>query len=151
MDIFPRNDTTRYYADFTRTVVRGQASPRLKKMYAAVEEGQAIAFRMIRDGIDGKKVHDAIQEYFTGLGFRTGFMGGRAQGFFHSTGHGLGLEVHESPRIGRGSDILKEGQVVTVEPGLYYKVAGGVRLEDVVVVTKKGCINFTRFPKQLEI
>ncbi len=151
MDIFPRNDTTRYYADFTRTVVRGKASPRLKKIYAAVEAGQEIAFRMIRDSIDGKKVHDAIQEYFTGLGFRTGFMGGRAQGFFHSTGHGLGLEVHESPRIGRGSDVLKEGQVVTVEPGLYYKGTGGVRLEDVVVVTKKGCTNLTKFPKFLEI
>ena len=151
MDIFPRNDTTRYYADFTRTVVRGKASPRLRKMYAAVQEGQEIAFRMIRPGIDGKKVHDAIQEHFLRSGFKTGLLGGRTQGFFHSTCHGLGLEVHEPPRIGRGGDILKEGQVVTVEPGLYYKSTGGVRLEDVVVVTKKGCLNLTKFPRFLEI
>lgn len=151
MDVFPRHDTTRYFADFTRTVVRGKASPKLKKLYAAVKEGQAIAFRMIRSGIDGKKVHEAILKYFEDLGFKTGPMKGRMQGFFHSTGHGLGLEIHEPPRIGRGNDILKEGQVVTVEPGLYYKGVGGVRLEDVAVVTKKGCVNLTRFPEQLEV
>jgi Xaa-Pro aminopeptidase len=151
MDIFPRSETTLYYADFTRTVVRGKASPALKKMYAAVKEGQEIAFRMIRHGIVTKKVHAAIQARFTQLGFNTGVKDGRMQGFFHSTGHGLGLELHEPPRVSVGKDILKAGQVVTVEPGLYYKGIGGVRLEDVVVVTKKGCVNLTKFPRQLEI
>jgi Xaa-Pro aminopeptidase len=151
MDIFPRSEKTLYYADFTRTVVRGKASPLLKKMYAAVKEGQEIAFKMIRHGIAGNKIHEAIQARFTQMGFKTGLQGGRAQGFFHSTGHGLGLELHEPPRIGPGQDVLKAGQVVTVEPGLYYKGAGGVRLEDVVVVTKKGCKNLTRFPRRLEI
>jgi Xaa-Pro aminopeptidase len=151
MDIFPRSEKTLYYADFTRTVVRGKASPKLKEMYAAVKEGQDVAFKMIRHGISVKKVHEAIQARFTQLGFKTGFKDGRMQGFFHSTGHGLGLELHEPPRIGVGQDVLKAGQTVTVEPGLYYKGVGGVRLEDVVVVTKKGCKNLTKFPRSLEI
>jgi Xaa-Pro aminopeptidase len=151
MDIFPRSEKTLYYADFTRTVVRGKAAPQLKKIYAAVKSGQDIAFRMIRGGIATKKVHASIQARFTQLGFNTGVKNGRMQGFFHSTGHGLGLELHEPPRISVGSDILKSGQVVTVEPGLYYKGVGGVRLEDVVVVTKTGCKNLTKFPRKLEI
>lgn len=151
MDVFPRHEQTLYYADFTRTIVRGKASPVLKRMYAAVKEGQKIAFQMIRAGMDGKKVHAAIQERFSQSGFQTGNMGGRMQGFFHSTGHGLGLDIHEPPRIGAATDILKAGQVVTVEPGLYYKGIGGVRLEDVVLVTKKGCTHLTKFPKHLEI
>lgn len=151
MDIFPRSEKTLYYADFTRTVVRGKASPELKKIYAAVKEGQSIAFKMIRHGVAAKKIHEAIHARFTKLGYATGVKAGRMQGFFHSTGHGLGLELHEAPRVGPGEDILKAGQVVTVEPGLYYKGAGGVRLEDVVVVTKKGCTNLTKFPRLLEI
>jgi len=151
MDIFPRNETTLYHADFTRTVVRGKASPKLKKMYAAVKEGQNIAFRLIRHGIATKKIHGAIQDRFTQLGFKTEVKDGRMQGFFHSTGHGLGLDIHEPPRISVGEDILKAGQIVTVEPGLYYKGVGGVRLEDVVIVTKTGCKNLTKFPRQLEI
>ena len=151
MDIFPRSEKTLYYADFTRTVVRGKASPELKKIYAAVKQGQDIAFRMIRHGIASKKVHTAIQTRFTQLGFTTGIQEGRMQGFFHSTGHGLGLDIHEPPRVSVGDDTLKAGQVVTVEPGLYYKKTGGVRLEDVVVVTQRGCVNLTRFPRQLEI
>ena len=151
MDIFPHSETALYFADFTRTVVKGKASSRLKKMYAAVKEGQDIAFKMIRHGMPAKKVHAAIQARFTQLGFKTGLKDGRRQGFFHSTGHGLGLEIHEPPRISMGDDVLKAGQVVTVEPGLYYKGVGGVRLEDVVVVTKKGCKNLTRFSRILEV
>lgn len=151
MDIFPRADGTRYYADFTRTVVRGKAPARIKKMYAAVKEAQSIAFKMIRHGVLAKTIHEAIQERFTQLGFKTGVKNGKMQGFFHSTGHGLGLDIHEPPRLGPGNDVLKAGNVVTVEPGLYYPGIGGVRLEDVVLVTKTGCINITRFPKRLEI
>lgn len=151
MDIFPRDSHSRYFADFTRTVVRGRASDKLKKMYAAVKEGQEIAFKSIREGSDGSKTHATIQARFDELGFKTGMMNGRMQGFFHGTGHGLGLEIHEAPRVSLGKDILKAGHVVTVEPGLYYEDAGGVRLEDVVVVTKTGCKNLTRFPKVLEV
>ena len=151
MDIFPQSVETRYYADLSRTVVRGKASSKLKKMYAAVREGQEIAFRMIRHGADGSKIHWAIMKRFDELGLRTGEKNGRMQGFFHGTGHGVGLEIHEPPRISVGKDILKAGQVVTVEPGLYYVDTGGVRLEDMVVVTRTGCRNLTRLPKVLEL
>jgi len=151
MDIFPQSVQSRYYADLTRTVVRGKASGKLKRMYAAVREGQEIAFRMIRAGADGSKIHEAIQRRFESLGFRTGEVNGRMQGFFHGTGHGVGLEIHEPPRISVGKDLLKAGQVVTVEPGLYYEDAGGVRLEDMVLVNRRGSRNLTRLPKILEL
>lgn len=151
MDIFPQSVQTRYYADLSRTVVRGKASHKLKRMYNAVREGQEIAFRMIRHGADGSRIHRAIQNRFNKLGFPTGEIKGRMQGFFHGTGHGVGLEIHEPPRISVGKDILRTGQVVTVEPGLYYEDAGGVRIEDMVVVTRTGCRNLTKLPKTLEL
>lgn len=151
IDVFPYSASTHYFADITRTVVRGKASPKLKRMFTAVKEAQEIAFRKIRHGIDGSKIHKAILRHFQKRGFRTGFMKGRMQGFFHSTGHGLGLEVHEPPRISLRSEGLRKGHVVTVEPGLYYADAGGVRLEDVVLVTKQGNRNLTRLSKQLEL
>ncbi|OGW90258.1 MAG: Xaa-Pro aminopeptidase [Omnitrophica bacterium RIFCSPLOWO2_01_FULL_50_24] len=151
MDVFPRSSETRYFADMTRTVVRGKASPKLKKMYQAVKECQAIAFKQIRHGADGKKIHEAVQNHFVELGFKTGESDGRMQGFFHGTGHGVGLEIHEPPRISAASDVLRAGQVVTVEPGLYYLDAGGVRLEDIALVTQSGAKNLNRFPKTLEI
>lgn len=151
MDIFPRDSRSRYFADFTRTVVKGKASPRLKKMYQAVKEGQEIAFKTVRHGADGSLIHNLIQKRFSALGFPTGMIDGRMQGFFHGTGHGLGLDIHEQPSISPRHDILKAGHVVTVEPGLYYAGVGGVRLEDVVLVTRSGCKNLTRFPKFLEV
>ncbi|MBI1977888.1 MAG: aminopeptidase P family protein [Candidatus Omnitrophica bacterium] len=151
MDVFPHSSHTRYFADMTRTVVRGKASDKLKRMHRAVREGQEIAFSRIRDGADGGKIHEAIFRHFERLGFKTGEIGGRMQGFFHGTGHGVGLDIHEPPRISRGRDILRAGQVVTVEPGLYYLDAGGIRIEDMVLVTKTGCKNLTKFPKILEL
>ena len=151
LDVFPVSMESRYFADITRTVVRGKPSEKVKKMYAAVREGQEIAFRMLKPGVDGKAVHQAILDLFEKQGFKTGEMGGRIQGFFHGTGHGLGLEIHEPPRVGGLSDILQEGQVVTVEPGLYYLDAGGIRIEDDVLITASGCESLTTFPKVLEL
>lgn len=151
MDIFPRDSESRYFADITRTVVRGKASPKLKKMFDAVIEGQNIGFRSIKAGANAGLIHQEIQKYFESLGFKTGVINGRMQGFFHGTGHGLGLDIHEAPRVGGVGDILKEGQVVTVEPGLYYEDAGGIRIEDDVVVTKTGCKNLVKLPKFLEV
>lgn len=151
MDVFPQHATTRYYADITRTVVKGKASPKVKKMFDAVREGQEIAYRMIKDGVDGSAVHKAIMDYFDSLGFKTGQQGGRMQGFFHGTGHGVGLEIHEPPRVGGKPDILRTGMVVTVEPGLYYLDAGGIRIEDMVVVRGKGCEILNQAPKILEV
>lgn len=150
-DIFPRSQKTGYFGDLSRTVVRGRASDRLKAAYAAVEQGQEIAFRLIRDGANGQQIHEDIHRLFEEKGFRTGKTGGRMQGFFHGTGHGLGLDIHEQPRIAHVSAPLQTGHVVTVEPGLYYWGLGGVRLEDVVVVSATGNRNLTRYPKVLEI
>ena len=152
MDIFPRSQKTGYFGDITRTVVRGRASDRLKHAYHCVQEGQNIAFRRIRDGAGAYDIHTAIMDYFKSEGFDTGVMKGRMQGFFHGTGHGLGLDIHEAPSFGlRSKNVLRRDNVVTVEPGLYYQGLGGVRLEDVVIVTKTGCKNLVRIPKLLEV
>jgi len=151
IDVFPRSVKSRYYADITRTVVRGAASDEVKKMFNAVTDAQETAFSMIKDKVNGREVHEAILMHFKNCGFESGEIDGRMQGFFHGTGHGVGLEVHEPPRIGKKTDILCTGHVVTVEPGLYYKGIGGVRLEDMVVVQPDGVINLTKSPKILEI
>lgn len=149
IDIFPRSQSSGYFGDMTRTVVRGEPSPLLVKMYDTVLKGQKMAISMIRAGIMVRDIHSAVVEYFKNRGFETGTIDGKVQGFIHSTGHGLGLEIHEPPRISLGDEVLEAGNVVTVEPGLYYEKIGGVRIEDVVVVEKGGCVNLTRYPKKL--
>jgi Xaa-Pro aminopeptidase len=151
IDVFPRDEDSRYFADITRTVVKGRAPESLRKMYRAVADGQECAFRLIRDGADGDAVHREVQATLEKHGFQTGEVNGRMQGFFHGTGHGLGLEVHELPRVSKVPTTLRTGNVVTVEPGLYYPGVGGVRIEDVVVVTERGCTNLTAYPKILEV
>lgn len=151
IDIFPRSSRTRYFADITRTVVRGKASLRVKEMHEAVLQAQEKAVALIRDGADGAAVHHEVAMIFEQLGFPTGETNGRMQGFFHGTGHGLGLEIHEPPRIGKRGAVLRSGNVVTVEPGLYYPEEGGVRIEDLLVVTETGCRTLTKFPKLLEL
>jgi Xaa-Pro aminopeptidase len=150
-DIFPRSQQNGYFGDLSRTVVRGRASDKLKEIYATVQAGQKIGFDQIRDGINGKQVHQNILDLFEARGFHTGRINGRMQGFFHGTGHGLGLDIHEAPRIAPVDATLRTGHVVTVEPGLYYLGVGGVRLEDVVLVTSKGNRNLTDCPQFLEI
>ena len=149
LDIFPRDPKSGYWGDMTRTVVRGRASDAQRKLWETVKEGQELALREIKAGIDGMKIHKAIQALFKKRGYPTEVRKGKNVGFFHGTGHGLGLEIHEYPRLQKV--VLKDRQVVTVEPGLYYPGLGGVRHEDVVVVTKTGCKILSRFPKQLEI
>jgi len=149
MDVFPRSGRTRYFADMTRTVVKGKASPKLKAMYRSVLNAQERGIELIRDGADGKAIHSEVNHVLEKDGFTTGMVGGRMQGFFHGTGHGLGLDIHEPPRISKMGAVLKSGYVVTVEPGLYYLDAGAVRIEDLVVVTSTGCRNLTKFPKGL--
>jgi len=151
VDIFPRSSRTRYFADITRSFVKGKASSRVKAMYQAVLQAQEQALALIRDGADGAAIHHEVAMVFEHLGFATGETNGRMEGFFHGTGHGLGLEVHEPPRIGKQGAVLRSGNVVTVEPGLYYPGEGGVRIEDLVVVTDSGCRILTKFPKLLEL
>src|SRR4030095_5251625 len=150
-DIFPRSQQNGYFGDLSRTVVRGSASGKLKEIYATVQAGQQLGFEQIRDGINGKEVHQNILALFEARGFHTGKIAGRMQGFFHGTGHGLGLDIHEPPRIAPVDATLRTGHVVTVEPGLYYLGVGGVRLEDVVLVTPPGNRNLTDCPQFLEI
>ena len=151
LDIFPRDTRTGYCGDITRTVVRGRASEAVRKLYAVVGRGQELALQKLRAGVNGSEIHGAIQELFVREGYRTGVVRGRMQGFFHGTGHGLGLEVHERPRVSVVSEELRAGHVVTVEPGLYYWGVGGVRLEDVALIQRTGARNLARFPKTLEI
>jgi Xaa-Pro aminopeptidase len=152
VDIFPRSQKTGYFGDITRTAVRGRASEAQRKLYDTVLRGQMLAFKKIRDGAATAEIHKAILGVFEQAGYKTGRRNGRMEGFFHGTGHGLGLEIHEAPRIGSSSrGVLKAGQVVTVEPGLYYPDLGGVRIEDVALVTHRAPRNLTQFEKVLEL
>ncbi|AFD00839.1 Xaa-Pro aminopeptidase [Methanocella conradii HZ254] len=151
IDIFPYGKKDRYFADMTRTVVKGTPSPDIRKMYDAVLEAQNLALNAIRAGITGKQVNDLVCDYFEKQGYGT-IRTKSVDGFIHSTGHGVGLEIHEHPSVGEaGIEPLKPGQVVTVEPGLYRPGVGGVRIEDMVVVTEDGNVNLTKFPKKLVI
>ena len=151
IDIFPRSQQTGYFGDMTRTVIKGAPSKEIKKMYKVVLEGQKIGLSKIKHGVKSADVHKAIIDYFDRSGFKTGNIEGKQQGFIHSTGHGLGLEIHEPPRVGMGDEILKSGNVVTVEPGLYYEKLGGIRIEDVVLVRKNGCEILSKFPKKFQV
>ncbi len=151
LDIFPQSALSGYFGDITRTVVKGRAPEPVRRLYETVQRGQQLALEQIRAGAEGNQIHQGVQDYFTAQGYATGEQDGQLQGFFHSTGHGLGLDIHESPRIGPRSPALQAGQVVTVEPGLYYRGLGAVRLEDVVLVKEDGCELLTTYPKFLEV
>jgi Xaa-Pro aminopeptidase len=152
LDVFPRSQKTGYFGDITRTVVKGRASDSVRKMYQAVAKAQEIAFNESEEGASGMAVHNKVQNFFEAEGFKTGKQKGRMHGFFHGTGHGVGLQIHEAPRVGKNSsDKLLAGHVVTIEPGLYYPGIGGVRLEDMIYITKKGPVNLTKFEKVIEV
>jgi Xaa-Pro aminopeptidase len=136
LDIFPSVTNTGYYGDMTRTFLRGRASDAQRKLVATVRAAQLAALKMIRTGVDGQKVHQKVAATFVEAGYQTKHTKNGSVGYFHGTGHGLGLAVHEMPRLSPTvSMLLKKGAVVTVEPGLYYPGLGGCRIEDVVQVT----------------
>ena len=152
IDVFPRSATTGYHGDITRTVVRGRASDKVRRMHRCVHEAQNRAIGMMIAGESTARVHRTVQEHLRSQGFDTGVVNGRMQGFYHGTGHGVGLDLHESPGIGLKGDVpLEAGHVVTVEPGLYYPETGGVRLEDVVLVQEGPPRLLTTLEKELEI
>lgn len=142
IDIFPQNEDTGYFADITRTVVRGEPSPEIREMYAAVSGAQAHAFSLLRAGADGSDLYQAVVSFFADAGYGT-----ESHGFVHSLGHGVGLEVHEAPSLSARGSPLAAGNVVTIEPGLYYPGAGGVRIEDMALLTEGGYERITRFPE----
>lgn len=152
IDIFPRIEKTGYFGDITRTFVKGKATDAAWGLYEAVGNAQKAALNEITDGVASEIPHLKVHQVFREAGYKTGRIDGRMQGFYHGTGHGVGMEIHEMPRMGKQSaGLLLTGQVITVEPGLYYTEIGGVRLEDMVVVTGKRPKNLTRFPKFFEI
>jgi len=152
LDLFPRAAASGYYGDLTRTVVKGKATEAQMRLWEICLLGQKLALGSLRHGADGGVIHKEVTDFFTYNGYPTERMGGakgRWSGFFHGTGHGLGLELHESPRFGAAK--LKEGQVFTIEPGLYIPGLGGVRHEDVALSTKTGHKLWSRCPKPMEI
>jgi Xaa-Pro aminopeptidase len=149
LDIFPRDAASGYFGDMTRTVVRGRASEKQRELWETVRKGQEMALKKMKPGVDGLKLHNEIKQLFTDRGFPTEIRNGKNVGFFHGTGHGLGLEIHEFPRFQK--TVFKKGQVLTVEPGLYYPGLGGVRIEDVAVLTDNGIRLLSRFEKRLEL
>lgn len=150
IDVFPRSKENWYWADMTRTVFKGRPTKAAGKMYRTVLASQRLAMNMIRAGADGFVIQNAVAQFFEKRGYHTAEKDGVMQGFFHGVGHGLGLDLHEKPSINKRPQILPEGAVVTVEPGLYYLGIGGTRIEDLVVVEKNGIRNLTSFPKELE-
>ncbi len=138
VDVFPRIQKTGYYGDMTRTFLKGRANDSQRALVGAVREAQKAALDRVKAGVSGSSVHRAANDVFVKRGFFTERRSDHFVGFIHSTGHGLGLEVHEPPRISVCTSRLKTGQVVTIEPGLYYPEIGGCRIEDVVRVTKNG-------------
>ena len=151
LDIFPRSKSSGYWGDMTRTVLRGTASREQKRLYRTVLDAQKRALDRIAPGVTGKEIHQGVCEDFKTAGYETGMRDGVPQGFIHSTGHGVGLDIHEAPSISPAGGPLEEGNVITIEPGLYYKGVGGVRIEDTVVVTADGFAFLERCRKVFEL
>ena len=170
MDIYPQHNVTRYYADMTRTVSKGEPPAEIVRMYDLVRRAQDAGIAALRPGVSGREVHELVEDLIFAAGYDTLRPGqqhrtgqdrpgqqhrpgeGTPRGFIHGLGHGVGLQIHEAPSLGRaGTTPLAEGDIVTVEPGVYDPVVGGVRLEDMLVITAGGARNLTRAPRQLVI
>ncbi|WP_433631056.1 M24 family metallopeptidase [Halomicrococcus sp. NG-SE-24] len=152
VDIFPCSKETRYFADMTRTFVKGSPDSKIQDWYDLTREAFETALEMIQPGVTGEEVHEAVCDVFEREGYPTLRTDESAEdGFISTTGHGVGLDVHELPKLSWGSGELQPGHVVTVEPGLYEQGAGGVRLEDLILVTELGCENLTDYPQDLRL
>jgi Xaa-Pro aminopeptidase len=147
VDIFPKDRGSGYFADMTRTYLKGKPSEEVVKMYESVKKAQENAIKKIAPGEEAFEIYKSCFEVFEKNGFKT-----EEEGFVTGLGHGLGVDVHELPFVNSSSEaVLEEGDVITVEPGLYYSNLGGIRIEDVVVVAENGCRNLTNYPKNLVI
>jgi Xaa-Pro aminopeptidase len=144
IDLFPVNEKSGYYADMTRTFVKGEPSHEILEMYTALREAKHLAISQIKSGISGADLHKNVVDFFKEQGYDSD-----TRGFVHNLGHGVGLQVHELPTVGPAGKALENGNVITIEPGLYYPGTGGVRLEDIGAVTKTGFDNFTSFSEGL--
>jgi Xaa-Pro aminopeptidase len=146
IDLFPVHEKSGYYADMTRTFVKGEPSPEILEMYKALCEAKQLAITRVKGGVSGADLYQIVVDFFKDRGYESD-----TRGFVHNLGHGVGLQVHELPTVGPSGKPLETGNVITIEPGLYYPGIGGVRLEDIGAVTKTGFDNFTSFPEDLVI
>jgi Xaa-Pro aminopeptidase len=152
VDIFPRRMEDGYWGDMSRTYLKGQASDAQRRLVRTVRKAHQLAIDMIKPGVTGGKLHDAVQSFFDKQGYETVRDCKAPQGFFHALGHGVGLEIHEEPIIrSKAPCKLRKGMVVTIEPGLYYHGLGGCRIEDVVHVVSGGCELISKAPYKWEI
>jgi Xaa-Pro aminopeptidase len=152
VDIWPRDRASRCWADMTRTFVAGGGEPgeELARYWELTRESLRRIYPMVRAGADCRAIYEASCAPYVEAGLPTQLTKEPGtvleEGYFHGLGHGVGLEVHERPNLGRTADMLVAGDVITLEPGCYRKGFGGVRLEDLVVVTEGGCETLTQFP-----
>ena len=144
IDLFPVDEASGYYADMTRTVVKGEPSPEIRDMYDTLRDAKSLAVSHVRAGVSGSLLYQEVVDYFHDHGYES-----NTRGFVHNLGHGVGLQIHELPTVGPAGTTLDAGNVITIEPGLYYPGIGGVRIEDIGAVTAKGFTNFTRFSEEL--
>jgi Xaa-Pro aminopeptidase len=152
IDIFPRNKSTKYHGDMTRTFVKGEPTEEVRRRYDDTYEAFEAALDAVEPGVTGEAVHDAVCDVYEEKGYDTLRSNPDAEtGFIHSTGHGIGLDVHELPRVSPDGGELKPGHVITIEPGLYDPEVGGIRIEDLVVVTEDGYENLTDYPIELQV
>jgi len=150
VDIFPRDKETRYHADMTRTFLKGTPTPTLREWFDLTDRARQAGLDAVAPGVAGAAVHDAVCDVYEDAGLPTLRSDPDAEtGFIHSTGHGVGLDVHELPRIAPDGGELEPGNVITIEPGLYDPDVGGVRIEDLIVVTENGYENLTEYPVEL--
>jgi Xaa-Pro aminopeptidase len=152
VDIFPRDKETKYHADMTRTFLRGEPGETVREWFELTDEAREAALAAVEPGVTGEAVHDAACDVYEEAGMPTLRADESAEtGFIHSTGHGVGLDVHELPHVSPAGEALEPGHVITIEPGLYDPEAGGVRIEDIVVVTEDGYENLTDYPVELVV
>jgi Xaa-Pro aminopeptidase len=154
IDLFPRDRQTGCYADMTRTFVVGEIPEELAEYHRLVHEALMKSMEAVKAGAQGREVYELVCDVFHEAGHPTQLSKQPGEvlssGFFHGLGHGVGLEVHEPPWLSRDPSQLIAGDVITLEPGLYRQGFGGVRLEDLVLVTADGAENLTDFPYDLE-
>ncbi len=154
IDVFPKHLETGYHGDCTRMVVHGDVPDEVAKMHAAVVEAKAAGIGAIKAGATGEDVHRAVVGVIERHGYQIGFPPEGAPPEFcsmpHGTGHGLGLDLKEPPLLDFKGPELVAGDAVTVEPGLYSMAVGGMRLEDLVIVTESGCENLNTLPEGLD-
>ncbi|UIO99016.1 Xaa-Pro peptidase family protein [Halobaculum sp. CBA1158] len=152
VDIFPREKSSKYHSDMTRTFSKGEPDGTVREWFDLTETALSAALAAVEPGATGADVHAAACEVYEDAGHPTLRSDPDTEtGFIHSTGHGVGLDVHEQPGLNPRGGELEPGHVITVEPGLYDPDVGGVRIEDIVVVTEDGYENLTEFPVELVV